>query len=65
MKYSFWRNGDYFPEFLNDYPEYQTQAYSKQELIENLHSLLEDIRSGISETQNYSASLPQHTDNST
>ena len=31
---------------INDYPDYQTQAYSKDELVENLRDLLTDIESG-------------------
>lgn len=35
-----------FLGFLNDYPDYQTQTETKQELIENLKDLLADIESG-------------------
>jgi hypothetical protein len=35
----------FFIGFLNDYPDYETQGYSKEELLENLKSLLEDIES--------------------
>ncbi len=45
VKYTFWQDGKFFIGFLNDYPDYQTQAYSKDELLENLKSLLEDIES--------------------
>jgi hypothetical protein len=31
--------------YLNDYPEYETQAYSRDELIENLKDLLTDLES--------------------
>jgi len=31
---------------LNDYPHYQTQAYSKAELLDNLRDLLADFESG-------------------
>ncbi|WP_417912701.1 type II toxin-antitoxin system HicB family antitoxin [Candidatus Electronema sp. TJ] len=31
--------------YLNDYPDYQTQGYSKEELIANLKDLLNDIES--------------------
>ena len=45
VKYTFWQDGKFFIGFLNDYPDYQTQAFSKDELLENLKSLLEDIES--------------------
>ena len=46
LKYTFWQEGDFFIGYLNDYPDYQTQAYSKDELLENLKDLLTDIESG-------------------
>ena len=45
IKYTFWQDGEFFIGFLNDYPDYETQGYSKEELLENLKSLLEDIES--------------------
>jgi predicted RNase H-like HicB family nuclease len=46
LKYTFWQDGDFFLGYLNDYPDYNTQAYSKDELVENLKDLLTDIESG-------------------
>jgi len=46
LKYTFWQDGDFFIGYLNDYPAYQTQGYSKEELLENLKDLLSDIESG-------------------
>lgn len=40
-----WKDEDFFIGFLNDYPDYQTQGESKEELIENLKDLLNDIES--------------------
>ena len=40
LKYTFWQDGEFFLGYLNDYPDYHTQAYSKDELIENLKDLL-------------------------
>jgi hypothetical protein len=34
-----------FLGYLNDYPEYEIQAYSRDELIENLKDLLTDLES--------------------
>jgi hypothetical protein len=46
LKFTYWKDSDFFLGFLNDYPDYQTQGLSKEELIENLRSLLIDIESG-------------------
>lgn len=46
LKYTFWQDGEFFPGYLNDYPDYETQAYSKDELVENLRVLLIDLESG-------------------
>ncbi len=45
IKYTFWQDGEFFIGFLNDYPDYETQGFSKEELLENLKSLLQDIES--------------------
>ncbi len=46
MKFTYWQDGDFFLGFLNDYPDYQTQGMSKEELVANLRSLLVDLESG-------------------
>ena len=46
IKYTFWQDGEFWIGFLNDYPDYQTQGYSKEELLESLRDLLADIESG-------------------
>jgi predicted RNase H-like HicB family nuclease len=46
IKFTYWQDGDYFLGFLNDYPDYQTQAMSKEELVSNLRDLLADLESG-------------------
>ncbi|MEP7036740.1 MAG: type II toxin-antitoxin system HicB family antitoxin [Acidobacteriota bacterium] len=43
IKYTFWKDSEFFIGFLNDYPDYETQGYSKEELLENLKSLFADI----------------------
>jgi predicted RNase H-like HicB family nuclease len=45
-KFTYWQDGDYFLGFLNDYPDYQTQGMSKQDLVSNLTDLLADLESG-------------------
>ena len=46
MEYTFWQDGEFFIGHLNEYPDYETQAYSKDELLENLKDLLVDLESG-------------------
>jgi hypothetical protein len=46
LKYTFWQDGEFFLGYLNDYPDYNIQASSKDELLENLTDLLTDIESG-------------------
>ncbi|HXH49274.1 MAG TPA: type II toxin-antitoxin system HicB family antitoxin [Terriglobia bacterium] len=45
-KFTYWRDGDYFLGFINDYPDYVTQGLSKEELTKNLKDLLADLGSG-------------------
>lgn len=45
-KFTYWQDGDYYLGFLNDYPDYQTQGMSKEELAGNLKDLLADLESG-------------------
>jgi predicted RNase H-like HicB family nuclease len=45
-KFTFWQDGDYYLGFLNEYPDYQTQGMSKEELVNNLKDLLADLESG-------------------
>jgi hypothetical protein len=45
-KFTYWQDGEYYLGFLNDYPEYQTQGMSKDELVTNLRDLLADLESG-------------------
>jgi len=46
VKFTSWKDDTFFIGFLNEYPEYQTQGMSKEELIENLKDLLIDLESG-------------------
>lgn len=45
LEYTFWQDGEFFLGYLNEYPDYETQAYSKDELIANLKDLLVDMES--------------------
>jgi hypothetical protein len=46
IKFTSWQDGEFFIGFLNDYPDYLTQGMSKEELADNLKSLLVDLESG-------------------
>lgn len=46
IKFTYFQDGDYYLGFLNDYPDYQTQGMSKEELVRNLKDLLADLESG-------------------
>jgi hypothetical protein len=46
VKFTYWQDGDYYLGFLNDYPDYQTQGMSKEELVGSLRDLLVDLESG-------------------
>lgn len=46
LEYTFWQDGEYFIGHINEYPDYETQGFSKEELIENLKDLLTDLESG-------------------
>jgi hypothetical protein len=46
IKYTFWQDGEFFLGYLNEYPDYWSQGYSKEELMENLKDLLVDLESG-------------------
>jgi predicted RNase H-like HicB family nuclease len=45
-KFTYWKDAGYYLGFLNDYPDYQTQGMSKEELVGNLKDLLADLESG-------------------
>ncbi|HLW80690.1 MAG TPA: hypothetical protein VKS20_01485 [Candidatus Acidoferrales bacterium] len=46
LKFTYWKDADYYLGFLNDYPDYHTQGMSKEELVSNLKDLLVDLESG-------------------
>lgn len=45
IRYTYWKDGNFYIGYLNDYPDYQTQGLSKEELIDNLKGILKDIES--------------------
>ncbi|HEX3229177.1 MAG TPA: hypothetical protein VHQ95_09450 [Pyrinomonadaceae bacterium] len=46
LKYTFWQDEEFFLGYLNDYPDYVTQGYSKDQLLEHLKDLLKDLETG-------------------
>ena len=46
VKFTYWQDEGFYIGFLNEYPDYLTQAMDKEELAENLRSLFIDIGSG-------------------
>lgn len=45
IKFTSWQDGEFYLGFLNDYPDYLTQAMSREELADNLKSMLFDLES--------------------
>ena len=45
VSFTYWRDGKFYIGYLNQYPDYLTQGLTKNELTENLKSILEDIKS--------------------
>ena len=45
IKFTSWQDDNFFIGFLNDYPDYLTQGMSREELADNLKSLLIDLES--------------------
>jgi predicted RNase H-like HicB family nuclease len=45
VKFTSWNDGEFYIGFLNDYPDYMTQGLSKEDLKDNLRSLLDDLES--------------------
>ena len=45
IDFTFWKDGDFFIGYLNEFPDYETQGYSLDELKTNLKTLFEDIKS--------------------
>ena len=45
LEYTYWKDGEFFIGHLNEYPDYETKGYSKEELVENLTDLLVNLES--------------------
>lgn len=45
-KYVYWQDGDTWLGYLEEYPDYQTQGESLEELKENLKDIYQELTSG-------------------
>lgn len=46
LKYVYWQEGEFWLGYLHDYPDYQTQGLSLEDLEDHLRDLYHDISSG-------------------
>ena len=46
IKFVYWQDGDMWLGYLDEYPDYMTQAESLGELKENLKDIYNDLASG-------------------
>jgi predicted RNase H-like HicB family nuclease len=46
LKYIYWKDGNEYLGYLEQYPDYMTQGISLDELIENLKDVYIDLESG-------------------
>lgn len=45
-QFVYWQDGEFWLGYLQEFPDYMTQAYSYEELCENLKDLYKDLTSG-------------------
>jgi predicted RNase H-like HicB family nuclease len=45
VKITYWQDGKYYIGYINDFPDYCAQGMSKEELLNNLKELYDDIAS--------------------
>ena len=43
LEYTYWKDGEFFLGYLNDYPDHMTEGKTLKELEEMLKSLYEDF----------------------
>jgi predicted RNase H-like HicB family nuclease len=46
ISYIYWKDGEYWLGYLEEYPDYMTQGTTMDELKENLKDLFNDLTSG-------------------
>ena len=57
ISYIYWKDGEFWPGYLEEYPDYMTQGTTMDELMENLKDLFNDLTSGNQEIPTRSALL--------
>jgi len=45
IEYTWWKSEQFYIGYINEYPDYMTQGESKEDLIEHLKDLLNDLES--------------------
>ncbi len=46
LKYTYWRDGEMWLGYLEEYPDYMTQGENMEELQENLKDIYQELVSG-------------------
>ena len=46
INFIYWKDGDHWLGFLEDYPDYQSQGITLEELQTNLKDIYADLKSG-------------------
>jgi predicted RNase H-like HicB family nuclease len=46
IRYVYWQDGDMWLGYVEDYPDYRTQAETLEELQENLRDVFHDLTGG-------------------
>ncbi|MDL1979613.1 MAG: type II toxin-antitoxin system HicB family antitoxin [Desulfobacterales bacterium] len=46
LKYTYWRDGEMWLGYLEEYPDYMTQGENMEELLENLKDIYQELISG-------------------
>ncbi len=46
LKYAYWQDGTWWLGYLDEYPDYQTQGSTLEELLENLKDIYLELISG-------------------
>jgi predicted RNase H-like HicB family nuclease len=56
-KITYWQDGEYYLGYMNDYPEYITQGFSLEELIDNIKDIKHDIENELIPGKRYTIEL--------
>lgn len=47
LQYTYWQDGELWVGYLEEFPDYQTQGQSLQELQDNLKDIYHDLTGGL------------------